>query len=266
MATVRIAGTDYPVNANGVIDLTERYNVEQYMTGGPAAWQIQSPMPSVVARIVHHWAGEFISGDEHTHEDALAEIDACARFHRAGWGIGPGYNVIVAETGVYAVGKHGTHRAHTKGRNPNSGAPWNVVGRSVALIGNFETETLTPTLKLNLPKALAELQSWPNTIANAPIYPHGEIPTVNSAGVALSQGTLCPGRNVKAWLAGGGPSQPAPVPTPPGTGPTGSTATAFRNGWRLGYSEGRFDALSAITSAAADQRDEPIPTPPTPSG
>lgn len=201
---VRIGGVEYDVNERGVIDLTARYHTATYMAGGPAAWTL-SPMLPVEGVIWHHWAGDYIAGEERSLVDVLEEIDACARHHRADFGIGPAYNLIVDELGVFAVGKHATRRAHTKGRNPATNQQWNVVGRAIAVIGDYESKALNAALRQNMRVAEEEVRSWPSVPRGVARYSHRAVPTVNSAGVRYAQGTLCPGRAIVEFLVASSP-------------------------------------------------------------
>jgi hypothetical protein len=253
-------------NDRGVIDATARYHTAQYMAGGPAAWSLAAA-PHVVAIILHHWAGWY--GSRLTAAaspwDELQQLDALAAHHRQAWGIGPGYNVVVFPSGrVWAVGKHGTHRAHTKGRHPESRENWNVVGRGVVVAGNYEVEPVTHQLELGIRKAISEVRSWPGVVAGAVVHEHGLTPTVNSAGVMFSQGTLCPGRHIATWRAEGGLN--------------GDTQTdRFDEGWAAGWGAayGRGAAYAADRFGVAHGRaatevaravEAPPPSPPAPGG
>jgi hypothetical protein len=105
---------------------------------------------------------------------------------------------------LYAVGKYGTHRAHTKGRNPATGNWWNREALAICAMGNYETDVVPEGLMAALREGIAEVRGY--TSDAIPIYAHGEVP----GNPSVSQ---CPGVNLKTWLAwflAGEASQPAP--------------------------------------------------------
>jgi hypothetical protein len=196
----------FVTNDRGVIDATSRYDTARYMAGGPSAWRLAGA-PVVRAIILHHWAGWYGPplGTDATPAQELAQLDAMAADHRDRFGLGPAYNIVPFPSGrVWAVGKHGTHRVHTKGRNPVSRVEWNVDGRAVAVPGDYEIEGVSRELGQAIRRAVDEVSSWPGVAPDRAIHEHGIIPTVNSAGVRFSQGTASPGRNLAAWRAAGG--------------------------------------------------------------
>lgn len=240
MTTLRVSGYDLQVNSRGVIDATGIFNTATYMAGGPNAWALSGPS-DVLALLLHHWAGWFGARltERSTPSEELEQIKAAARYHRGRWGIGPGYNMIGAPSGrLWAVGKHGTHRAHTKGRIPGTRGrdglpiPYNVGGRALAMMGNYEIEPVTDLIADAIRRGLAELRSWPGVRAGAPLHEHGLAPTVNRSGVRFSQATLCPGRNIMAWRAAGGLKVGGEPDLEPGT-----------------YADGWGDAISEATEA-----------------
>lgn len=254
----------FVVNDRGVIDATSRYHVSEYMAGGPAAWQFEEP-PHVVAIILHHWAGWFGPrlGEDADPAEELEQLDRLALYHRETWGIGPGYNVVVFPSGrVWAVGKHGTHRAHTKGRHPQSRQRWNVAGRGIVVAGNYETEGVTEAIGRGIRRAVAEVRSWPGVVEGAPVHEHGLTPTVNSAGVRFSQGTACPGRHISTWRAEGGLD---------GEMELDRYADGWRDGWGASYGRGAAYAAERFsnhhtqaTTEVARVISEPPPAPPAP--
>lgn len=150
-------------NDRGVLDATQRYHATPYMRGGPLAWTLSAPMSAVEAVVLHHTAGWYGTGltVRSALADELAQLDHLAADHHQRFGIGPGYNVAVMPSGnVWAIGKHGTHRAHTKGRHPGNRQPWNVVGRGIVVFGDYEAEPLTSTLQHGIRKAVREVRSW----------------------------------------------------------------------------------------------------------
>jgi N-acetylmuramoyl-L-alanine amidase len=241
----------------GIIDVSSYFDTENVMAGGPAAWRIDEAL-RVEAIILHHWAGWYGPrlDARATAAQEFEQLVACARDHHARFGIGPGYNVIVFPSGrAWAVGKHGTHRAHTIGRNPESGAYWNTVGRAICAAGNYEEEPVGPLLAEALRRAVDHVRTWPGVLPDAPVHEHGLTPTVNAAGVMFSQGTACPGRNIAAWRAAGGLNAPPQ---------TDRFEDGRRLGRREGYDRGVADSMEAarrvaegLTSELQQRRDAP---------
>lgn len=185
------------------IDLTDRYHSAAYMEGGPARWLVDRARTPVRAVVLHHTAGWYgpALGADATPEAERAQIDALARDHRARFGIGPGYHYLAFPSGrLYAVGKWGTHRAHTAGRDPATGERWNAVALGVCAFGDFEAGVPSAGNHRALRTALDEA----NRIAGAPlpVIAHGSVPTVDAAGRPTPQATACPGRHLRAWLSG----------------------------------------------------------------
>ncbi|TAJ19065.1 MAG: hypothetical protein EPO65_07675 [Dehalococcoidia bacterium] len=195
----------FDTNDRGIIDATNYFNVAEFQPGGI------TPLSAlrVVGLLLHHtagWYGPALTQKANLDQE-FAQLVAMARDQagRAEIGIGPAYNLAAFPSGrVWAIGKHGTRRAHTAGRDPQTGEPWNVVGRAVVAFGNYETEAVTRLLGIALIRAFEEMRTWKGVVPDAPIYEHGLTPTVNSAGVRYSQATSCPGRNLAAWRAAGG--------------------------------------------------------------
>lgn len=203
--TVRFEGRDYGFVANdrGVINAVPFFDSLAFMDAG-VNWSMPGKL-EVRAAILHHWAGWYGPklGPGATASQEFAQLVACARDHRAKWGIGPGYNLVVFPSNrVWAVGRHGTHRAHTKGRDPETRRPWNEVGRGIAVAGNLSLEPMHGAS--GVIRAVQEVMSWPGAIPGMAIHEHGITPTVNSAGVMFPQATECPGKNLAAWRAAGG--------------------------------------------------------------
>ena len=123
------------------IDLTERYFATEFMRGGVARWKLDRNAWPVRAIVLHHAAGWYGSplGPDASRREEEERIHSLARDHRARFGIGPGYHYAAFPSGrLYAVGKAGTHRAHTKGRNPETGERWNVDAIGVCALGDYE--------------------------------------------------------------------------------------------------------------------------------
>jgi hypothetical protein len=213
------------------IDLTDRYNTNAYMRGGPSAWANPRILNPVSRGYIHHTAGFYTSPMQLRKADATeaherAEIDAIALDHATRFGIGPGYVYLVFPSGrVYAVGKWGTHRAHTKGRDPDTKKHHNEIGIGVCAVGNYETEHPTTAMTSAIAKTMKEVEGHAGR--KLPWTGHGETPTVNAQGVAYSQATLCPGKNLLAWLHTHLNERDRPIPIRP-EAPTTSQVEAAR--------------------------------------
>jgi len=245
---VTFAGDDlgFVVNDHGVIDATAYFNTGEFMAGGPERWALAAP-PEVHAVLLHHWGGWYGPrlDAKATPSEEFAQIVGCARDHRERFGIGPGYSLNVFPSGrVWAVGKHGTHRAHTAGREPQTRERWNVVGRAVAVAGDYETEDVTVTLARGIRDAIAEVTRWPGAGRNLPVFEHGLTPTVDSAGVMFAQATPCPGRNLAAWRAAGGLTLNGAESHQPDRFGEG-----YVQGYRVGFGRGVKDVLAAFDDA-----------------
>lgn len=176
-------------------DLTDRYHSSQYMRGGPAAWAIDRNVEPVKALMIHHTAGFYgpTLGVGATQEQEIAQLDALARDHMARFGIGPGYYYAGFPSGrLYAIGKYGTHRAHTKGRNIQTGNLWNRESLAIVAFGDYEANPMSGPLKAALGAGITEVKGFAGPV---PVYPHGETPGNPTS-------TSCPGRHIKAWLKG----------------------------------------------------------------
>ncbi|PKN83170.1 MAG: hypothetical protein CVU47_00060 [Chloroflexi bacterium HGW-Chloroflexi-9] len=188
-------------------DLTNRYHLDAYMEGGPARWVLDRGRQPVRAVILHHtggWYGPPLDASATVAEE-IAQTDALARDHRARFGIGPGYHYLGFPSGrLYAVGKWGTQRAHTTGRDPATGERWNVQAVGVCAFGNFEAERPVAGTVSAVRAALDEV----NRIAGRvlPMIPHGETPSADASGRGFAQATACPGTHLRtalAWPDGG---------------------------------------------------------------
>ncbi len=185
------------------IDLTDRYHSAAYMEGGPGRWLVDRARTPVRAVVLHHtagWYGPALGADAPPEEEGT-QVDALARDHRARFGIGPGYHYLAFPSGrLYAVGKWGTQRAHTTGRDSVTGERWNVVAIGVCAFGDFEVAPPSPGTLRALRAALDEA----NRTAGAPlaVIAHGRVPTVDAAGRPTPQATACPGRHLRPWLDG----------------------------------------------------------------
>lgn len=189
------------------IDLTDRYFATEFMRGGAARWMLDREAWPVRAIVLHHaagWYGPPLGADAPRREEE-ERIRSLARDHHARFGIGPGYHYVAFPSGrLYAVGKAGTQRAHTKGRNPETGTRWNIDAIGVCALGDYERsgrDDPTSSLHEAIAEAVEEIRGFRFTVPNAPVFGHGTVPTVNSSGTAFPQATSCPGRRLTPLLA-----------------------------------------------------------------
>ena len=189
------------------IDLTDRYFATEFMRGGMARWRLDRDTWPVRAIVLHHAAGWYgpplDAGASRIEEEE--RIRSLARDHHARFGIGPGYHYVAFPSGrLYAVGKAGTHRAHTKGRNPETGTRWNIEAIGVCALGDYERkgrDDPTSSLREAIEAVVDEIRGFRFTLAAVPIFGHGTVPTVNSSGAPFPQATSCPGRRLTPLLA-----------------------------------------------------------------
>ncbi|MDP2328821.1 MAG: N-acetylmuramoyl-L-alanine amidase [Dehalococcoidia bacterium] len=185
-------------------DLTNRYHLDSYMEGGPARWTLDRGRLPVRAVILHHtggWYGRPLDASATVAEE-IAQVDALARDHQARFGIGPGYHYLAFPSGrLYAVGKWGTQRAHTMGRDPATGERWNVQAVGVCAFGNFEAELPVAGTVAAVRAALGEVDRIAGRVL--PVIPHGETPSADASGRGFAQATACPGALLRATLVRG---------------------------------------------------------------
>lgn len=181
-------------------DLTNRYYSGTYMRGGPGAWSLSRTNYPLQAIPLHHTAGWYgpVLGVNATAEQELAQLDSVALDHATRFGIGPGYNYFVFPSGrAYAVGKAGTHRAHTKWYNPKTMHYWNYDAMAVCAFGNYETEKPTPQLLDGIREVVEQIRSLPYAInSKLVVYPHKDVPSVDKNGKTVPQQTACCGKNL----------------------------------------------------------------------
>lgn len=189
------------------IDLTERYFATEFMRGGVARWKLDRDAWPVRAIVLHHaagWYGPPLGPDASRHDEEQ-RIHSLARDHRARFGIGPGYHYAAFPSGrLYAVGKAGTHRAHTKGRNPETGMRWNLEAIGVCALGDYERagrDEPTTGLREAIEEAVEEILGFRFILPDVPVFGHGMTPTVNASGDPLPQATSCPGQRLSPLLA-----------------------------------------------------------------
>ncbi|GMU39471.1 MAG: hypothetical protein AMXMBFR23_03370 [Chloroflexota bacterium] len=253
------------VSDHGVIDATNLFNNATYMNGGAAAWTIPAKAPAPVADVLHHTAGWY--GPRLTEKATPAEewgqIVALAQDHRARFGIGPGYHYLAFPSGrAWAVGKYGTHRAHTTGREPTTRERWNVVAKGICAFGNFEADAVPRGTITAIRAILTDLQ-YIRRGTVLPLHEHGLTPTVDAAGVKRPQATACPGRHLAAARAAG----QITVATFSGLAPV-YQPDRWGEGYAAGYKRGRADeavhAHDAIDALTARLR-ATVANPPAPS-
>ncbi|MYA20967.1 MAG: hypothetical protein F4Z25_12155 [Chloroflexi bacterium] len=188
------------------IDLTDRYFATEFMRGGMARWKLDRDAWPVRAIVLHHAAGWYGPplGPDASRREEEERVHSLARDHHARFGIGPGYHYVAFPSGrLYAVGKAGTHRAHTKGRNPETGRYWNVEAIGVCALGDYEhrgRDDPTPGLRDAIEEAVEEIRGFRFTLPNAPVFGHGATPTVDASGDSAPQATSCPGRRLTPLL------------------------------------------------------------------
>ena len=189
------------------IDLTDRYFATEFMRGGAARWKLDRDAWPCRAIVLHHAAGWYGSplGADASRQDEERRIHSLARDHHSRFGVGPGYHYVAFPSGrLYAVGKPETQRAHTKGRNPETGVRWNVDAIGVCALGDYERagrDEPSPGLREAIEQAVEEIRGSRHTLPGAPVFGHGAIPTANASGAPLPQATACPGRRLIPLLA-----------------------------------------------------------------
>ena len=148
------------------IDLTDRYFATEFMRGGVARWKLDRSAWPCRAIVLHHaagWYGPPLGSDASRLEEEQ-RIHSLARDHYARFGIGPGYHYVAFPSGrLYAVGKAGTQRAHTKGRNPESGERWNIEAIGICALGDYEREGRdepSPGLREAIEEAVEEIRGF----------------------------------------------------------------------------------------------------------
>ena len=148
------------------IDLTDRYFATEFMRGGVARWKLDRTAWPCRAIVLHHAAGWYGSplGADASRHDEEQRIHSLARDHHTRFGIGPGYHYVAFPSGrLYAVGKAGTQRAHTKGRNPESGERWNIEAIGICALGDYEREGRgepSPGLREAIEEAVEEIRGF----------------------------------------------------------------------------------------------------------
>lgn len=181
------------------LDITNRFHHPGFQDS-TIDWRISRHDYPIRAVILHHSAGFYGAtlSEGSLLEQDQAQIDAMAADHFNRFGIGPGYNYVACPSGrLFAVGKVGTHRAHTKGRNPEDRGRWNIDGVAICALGNYEVDEPGELLKAAIRRGINEIRGFSVAASpTIPLYPHGSIPTVDSRGHNFPQGTACPGKHL----------------------------------------------------------------------
>lgn len=222
------------------IDLTDRYFNATHMRNGPASWRLVRSEEPVRAIIYHHIAGWYgpALGRNASRDEETTRLDALALDHFSRFGIGPGYHYAAFPSGRnYAIGKAGTHRAHTKGRAPEGGTYWNRIAVGIVSFGNYEQETPTNGLLDALGEATLDVEGWAGSLSMR--FAHGTTPTVDRSGSPYTQLTLCPGRNLVPMLRSTGL-------LPDGPRLDADYATDIEEARREGHAEGWADGGVAV--------------------
>lgn len=183
------------------IDLTNRYATSSYMRGGVTAWSNNRTLNPVSRGMLHHTAGWYLKklGTNASEKEETAEIDAIARDHFNRFGIGPGYYYFAFPSGrLYAVGKWGTHRAHTKWFDPDTRKYHNRIGIAICAVGNYEDDKPTKQMLTAIEEGIREVEGFAGR--KLPWTGHGRTPSVDAGGSPVIQGTLCPGKYLLSWL------------------------------------------------------------------
>jgi hypothetical protein len=150
--------------------------------------------------MIHHTAGWYlgVTLDENaTESEELAQMDAVAFDHASRFEIGPGYYYFAFPSGrLYAVGKYGTHRAHTKGKNPETANWWNRESLAICAFGDYQSNFVTWGLMNAIHEGIDEITGYAGEL---PLFGHREVPGNPTS-------TRCPGDNLMLAIT---------VPTPP---------------------------------------------------
>jgi hypothetical protein len=190
------------------IDLTDRYNTSEYMAqfdrrGNRIDWTIDREEEPVLALMIHHTAGWYLGvtlDENSTEEQERAQIDEVAIDHFIRFDIGPGYHYFAFPSGrLYAVGKYGTHRAHTKGKNPETQNWWNRESMAICAFGDYQSNFVSVKLMRAIHDGIDEITAYAGEL---PLFGHREVPGNPTA-------TQCPGDNLMLAIGA------TPPPSPP---------------------------------------------------
>ena len=184
-------------------DLTDKYFDSQYMHPNPSDWVIDRDDFPVLSAAIHHTAGFY-----GTHLSTVAQegeeidqLDSMALDHTARFGIGPAYHYAIMPSGrAYAIGKWGTHRAHTAGRNPETLDYWNNEVIGIVLFGDFTAYPPTRAQRFGTLEVVEEVKriSGLESLTIRGHREHASIPTQRFPHGA--QTTTCPGPFAIPWV------------------------------------------------------------------
>ncbi|KKM59896.1 hypothetical protein LCGC14_1547460 [marine sediment metagenome] len=201
------------------IDLTELYYNEAHMRGGIVPWLLNRANVPVEGIIIHHtagWYGPRLYANS-SRDAEVRQLDAMAADHFERFGIGPGYHYAVFPSGrSYAIGKYGTHRAHTKGRRPTRdplplgsdarfgllNPRYNNIALGLVVFGDYEREqspvTAGGNVQAGIRSVLKDVARYVS--GNLWLGVHGMMRTVTKDGTPMAQTTLCPGKHLRKEL------------------------------------------------------------------
>lgn len=184
-------------------DLTGRYFNTRFMHPEPNSWVVDRDEFPVVGAAIHHTAG-FYGRHLPTRVPAAQEIDqldAMAADHLNRYGIGPAYHYAVMPSGnPYAIGKWGTHRAHTAGRNPETLNLWNREVIGVVLFGDFSKYPPTLPQRFGTLEVVEEIKRI-SQLEHLTIRGHREHDSIPTQRFPHGQQTTsCPGPFAIPWV------------------------------------------------------------------
>lgn len=184
-------------------DLTGRYYNSRHMHPEPSAWHVSRDDFPVVSAAIHHTAGFYgphlaTTADR---DQEIAQIDSMALDHVNRYGIGPAYHYVVMPSGnPYAIGKWGTHRAHTAGRNPDTNNYWNREVIGVVLFGDFSKYPPTRPQRYGTLEVVEEIQRIAE-LDHLTLRGHREHDSIPTQRFPHGQQTTsCPGSFAIPWV------------------------------------------------------------------
>jgi len=180
-----------------MLDMTDRYFSSTYMKPRPQDWKIdRSGVGHIEFIVVHHSAGWYGNAltDSSSEGAQIEMIDALAADHADRFGIGPGYHYIIASTQAFAVGKWGTHRAHTAGTHEISQVKYNHNSIGICVLGNADREPITLKQRQLLRHTVDEIIRISGELY-LPVIGHNEANVIKSERFPNGrQTTTCPGK------------------------------------------------------------------------
>jgi hypothetical protein len=176
-----------------IIDFTNRYHTARYQRAN-TDWAVDRTDEPVQALVIHHTAGFYgpTLDEAATQAEETSQLDALAQDHANRFGIGPGYYYAAFPSGrLYAIGKYGTHRAHTRYKNPQTANWWNRESLAIVAFGDYQAHPVPSKLWAAIEEGIADVRSY--TRDDLPIYGHREVPGNESS-------SQCPGDNLIALM------------------------------------------------------------------